>query len=98
MCGRFTLRTNASGIAKAFQVDGNVPDLSPRYNVAPTQDVAAVRMNAENDQRDLVMLHWGLIPSWVKDAKIGNRTINARAETVTEKPSFRSAFTKRRCL
>ncbi len=73
-------------------------DLPQRFNIAPTQDVAAVRHSNEADQRELVMLRWGLIPSWAKDTKIGNQTINARAETVAEKPSFRSAFTKRRCL
>jgi putative SOS response-associated peptidase YedK len=98
MCGRFTLRTNASEIADAFQVDGDVPDLMPRYNIAPTQEVVSVRRNAETDPRELVLLHWGLIPSWSKDAKIASNLINARAETVAEKPSFRSAFTKRRCL
>ena len=97
MCGRFTLRANASQIAKSFQVETGV-DLPPRYNIAPTQDVAAVRLSKDGDQRELAMLRWGLIPSWAKDAKIGSRMINARAETVAEKPSFRSAFKKRRCL
>ncbi len=100
MCGRYTLRTEPSQIAKLFDLDEDdeYPDLAPRYNIAPTQDVAAVRLNSEKDRRELVLLRWGLIPFWAKEAKIGNRMINARAETVAEKPSFRSAFAKRRCL
>jgi putative SOS response-associated peptidase YedK len=97
MCGRFTLRTDLRHLETTFDFDGG-PDHSPRFNIAPTQDVAAVRRNQEADQRELVFLHWGLIPSWADDPKIGNRMINARAETVAEKPAFRSAFTKRRCL
>ncbi len=97
MCGRFTLRSNPRQIASVFGLD-SVSDLSPRYNIAPTQDVAAVRLNQGSDRRELILLHWGLIPSWAKDAKFGNRTINARAETIAEKPAFRSAFAHRRCL
>ncbi len=69
-----------------------------RFNIAPTQDVAVVRKTADDPQRQLVMLHWGLIPSWAKEAKLGQRMINARGETVAEKPSFRAAFKRRRCL
>ncbi len=98
MCGRFTLRANSGQITKTFEVKAGTPELFPRYNVAPTQDVTAVRLSGETDQRELVLLRWGLIPSWAKDAKFGNRTINARAEGIAEKPAFRSAFTKRRCL
>jgi putative SOS response-associated peptidase YedK len=97
MCGRFTLRANLSQIRGAFHVDGG-SIFSPRCNIAPTQDVVAVRLNQETDQRELVLLQWGLIPSWANDPKIGNRMINARAETIAEKPSFRSAFKNRRCL
>jgi putative SOS response-associated peptidase YedK len=97
MCGRFTLRAELSQIRKTFDMKGG-SDLSTRFNIAPTQDVVAVRMVGENDHRELVLLHWGLIPSCADEPKIGNRMINARAETVAEKPSFRSAFTKRRCL
>lgn len=98
MCGRFTLRSNLTQIAKTFDVAVSGVDLPQRFNIAPTQDVAAVRLGGETDERELVMLHWGLIPAWAKDTKIGNQMINARAENVAEKPSFRSAFTKRRCL
>src|SRR5262245_21706371 len=73
-------------------------DLAERYNVAPTQIVPAVRADAEGKGRAFTMLRWGLIPSWAKDAAIANSLINARAETVASKPSFRSAFKKRRCL
>ncbi len=70
----------------------------PRYNIAPTQSVWAVRNSPADDQREAVQLHWGLIPPWAKEAAIGNRMINARAETVAEKPSFRSALKRQRCL
>jgi putative SOS response-associated peptidase YedK len=74
------------------------PTLFPRFNVAPTQDVPVVRLKPETNQRELVMLKWGLIPSWAKEAAIGNRMINARADTLTQKPAFQSAFRERRCL
>ncbi len=73
------------------------PELAPRYNISPTQNVAVVRL-ANSERRELAMLRWGLIPSWAKDVAMGARLINARAETVAEKPSFRSAFKRRRCL
>lgn len=97
MCGRFTLRTPAKDIAEVFHLL-DVPDLRPRYNIAPTQPVAAVRLNPKEGHRELVMLHWGLIPFWADDPKVGYSTINARAETVATKPTFRQAFAKRRCL
>ena len=73
-----------------------LPNLAPRYNIAPTQDVAVIR--SDGAARELKMLRWGLIPSWARDLDFGARTINARAETVAEKPSFRAAYKKRRCL
>jgi len=97
MCGRFTLRAPASTIAEEFQLL-DVQPLAPRFNVAPTQPVAAVRLVPESGQRQLVWLKWGLVPSWAKDPAIGNRLINARAESVAEKPAFRGAFRRRRCL
>lgn len=96
MCGRFTLRTPARDIARAFDLR-EVADLRPRYNIAPSQPIAAVRLNPARE-RELVLLRWGLIPSCADDPKIGYRTINARAETVASKPAFRRAFAKRRCL
>ncbi len=95
MCGRFTLRTSPQAVAKAFRLVG-VPDFSPRYNIAPTQQVLAIRL--QNEMRQASFLHWGLIPSWADDPAIGNRMINARADGVAVKPSFRSAFKKGRCL
>jgi putative SOS response-associated peptidase YedK len=101
MCGRFALITPGEEIAETFQL-AETPALAPRYNIAPTQPVAAVRIapHSPHDQqrRELALLHWGLIPTWAKDPSIGARLINARSETAAEKPSFRSAFKYRRCL
>lgn len=97
MCGRYSQRQPAEVIAKAFEVD-NVPALEPRYNVAPTQSVPTVLQPSVSKNRQFKMMHWGLIPKWAKDSKIGAKLINARAETVAEKPAFKSAFRKRRCL
>ena len=94
MCGRFTLRSNARDIARQFGV--SLDSLEPRYNIAPTQNVLVIRLQEE--KRQIAMRRWGLIPSWADDPKIGYRLINARSETVTDKPSFRSAFKKGRCL
>ncbi len=96
MCGRFSQSQPADAIARAFQVA--VPPLTPQYNIAPTQSVATVLQIPEQQDRQFKMLHWGLIPSWAKDPKMGAKLINARAETVAEKPAFRSAFRKRRCF
>ena len=97
MCGRFTLFEADKILSKEFGVSG-VPPLSPRYNIAPSQPIAAVRTPHTGGGRELALLRWGLIPSWSKDPAIGNRLINARAETVQEKPSFRNAFRRHRCL
>lgn len=96
MCGRFTLSQSAEAIASVFQLN-QVPTLEPRYNIAPTQPVATVLQTSAHE-RQFQLLRWGLIPAWAKDATMGSRLINARAETVAEKPSFRSAFRHRRCL
>ena len=95
MCGRFAFYSPAEATAALFGASGSV-DLQPRYNIAPTQMVAAVRGDA--NERELVALRWGLVPFWAKDPAIGNRMINARAETVAEKPAFRAAYRRRRCL
>jgi putative SOS response-associated peptidase YedK len=97
MCGRFTLRARPQAVAEAFELL-ELPDLSPRYNIAPTQLIASVRFDADRGSRVLVRQRWGLIPSWADDPSIGNRMINARAETVATKPAFRKAFAARRCL
>jgi putative SOS response-associated peptidase YedK len=97
MCGRFTLTADNETVAPQFELPlPKEMNLAPRYNIAPTQPVAAVRLN--RGERELTHFHWGLIPSWSKDAKVGSRMINARSETVTDKPSFRTAFKRRRCL
>jgi putative SOS response-associated peptidase YedK len=95
MCGRYTLTANTQKLAEAF--DGlEVPaELPARYNIAPSQAIAVV---ANNGEHKLEFFQWGLIPSWAKDPKIGNKMINARAETLGEKPSFRNAYKRRRCL
>ncbi len=94
MCGRFTLVSPYVVITERFHASAP-PDLQPRYNIAPGQDVLCVIRDGENR---LEPLRWGLIPYWAKDPAIGSRLINARAETLAEKPSFRYAFAKRRCL
>lgn len=96
MCGRFAFYSPSEAAAALFGVSGSVP-VEPRYNIAPTQYISAIR-NGEDNERELVMLRWGLVPSWAKDPSIGNRMINARAETVAEKPSFRAAYSRRRCI
>ena len=95
MCGRYTLSTPAGRLAEEFQLDSTT-EIVPSYNVAPTQQVAAV-LEDEGGRR-LEMFRWGLVPSWAEDPDIGARMINARSETAPEKPSFRSAFRRRRCL
>ena len=95
MCGRFAFYSPSEATAALFGASGSI-DLQPRYNIAPTQDIAAIREGESG--RELTTLRWGLVPFWAKDPSIGNRMINARAETVAEKPSFRAAFRRRRCL
>ncbi|MDD4787989.1 MAG: SOS response-associated peptidase [Pirellulales bacterium] len=99
MCGRFTLRTPIHLLADQFAAILEAA-LEPRFNIGPRQLVAAVRARPETAplQRHLAALRWGLVPSWAKDLSVGNRLINARAETVAEKPAFRAAFRLRRCL
>jgi len=95
MCGRFTLTVDPGQLQDTFpwlNVPGDIP---PRFNIAPSQPVAVV---ANDGQNHLDFFVWGLIPSWAKDPQIGNRLINARAETLAEKPAFRAAFRRRRCL
>ena len=96
MCGRFAFYSPAEAAVNLFGVTGAF-DADPRYNIAPTQFVVAVRNDADG-QREAASLKWGLIPFWAKDPSIGNRMINARAETVAEKPAYRNAFKHRRCV
>jgi putative SOS response-associated peptidase YedK len=97
MCGRFALIVSGEAVADQFQL-AETSLLAPRYNIAPTQPVAAIRHNPHSAQREMTHFRWGLIPSWAKDIKMSARMINARAETVADKPSFRAAFKRRRCL
>ena len=96
MCGRYTLTAPAQVLTEIFDLAETV-ELHPRYNIAPTQETAVVGLNHDG-KRSLGLMRWGLIPHWAKDPSIGNRLINARAETAAEKPAFRSSFSKRRCL
>ena len=97
MCGRFALITPGAILAEQFQL-AETPELTPRYNIAPTQPVVAVRLTPQSGARELTLFCWGLIHSWAKDKKMSGRMINARAETAAEKPAFRAAFKRRRCL
>lgn len=96
MCGRFTCAKEFRDIAIRFDLDHDIPLFRPRYNIAPGQQVAVI-FNRES-ARTLAMMQWGLVPSWAKDPAIGNRMINARAETLAEKPSFKRLIGKRRCV
>ena len=104
MCGRFTQRMSWRELHEMMDLVGTPLNLRPRYNAAPSQDVAVIRSgdpgsrSGASDGRTLAMLRWGLIPAWAKDPAIGHRLINARSETAAEKPSFRTAFRHRRCL
>ncbi len=95
MCGRFTITLDASTVQEELQLGEMPQGWIPRYNVAPTQPIPVVT-NAE--ERKVEWMYWGLVPSWAKDVSIGQKMINARSETLTEKPSFRNAFQRRRCL
>jgi putative SOS response-associated peptidase YedK len=97
VCGRYVVTTPGAVLAELFELDEK-PHLAPRYNVAPTQEVAIVRLRREGEGRELVQVQWGLVPFWAKERAIGNRLINARAESISQKPSFRDSFKKRRCL
>jgi putative SOS response-associated peptidase YedK len=95
MCGRFAFYSPHEAVTRLFGVAAAAA-FEPRYNIAPTQFVATVR--EAGGPREVAMLYWGLVPSWAKEKAIGARMINARAETLAEKPSFRSAYRRRRCL
>lgn len=95
MCGRYTLTADAESIQQAFHLDEVDGWGMPRFNIAPTQLVPVV---TDREPKRLSFMKWGLVPSWAKDPKIGSRMINARWETAAEKPSFRAAFKRRRCL
>src|SRR5579863_889704 len=96
MCGRFLL-AKPSQVPTLFQVSDG-PALVPRYNIAPTQPIATIRASGEKDERECVLLRWGLIPAWATGARAGQGLLNACAETAAVKRSFRAAFRQRRCL
>lgn len=98
MCGRYILETPFSELVRLYRLtmDGSRPNIAPRYNVAPTQSMPVIR--SADSGRELVSMRWGLVPSWAKEIKLGYKMINARAETVASRPSFRDAFRRRRCL
>ncbi|WP_193371146.1 SOS response-associated peptidase [Pelagibius marinus] len=105
MCGRFTNQITWRELVELYEIhDQPALNLRPRYNVAPSQDIPIVRpvpVEDEEDEdapREVVMARWGLVPFWAKDLKVGYKMINAKAETVDEKPAFRNAFKRRRCL
>jgi putative SOS response-associated peptidase YedK len=98
MCGRYRLTAKERYIAEHFGVDEEEVHWTPRYNVAPTQEVAVIRQDSKEPKRHFSLMRWGLIPYWSKDASMAARTINAMAETVAEKPTFRDAVRKHRCL
>ncbi len=95
MCGRYSLTSPVESVVQLFALDAP-PNLPPRYNIAPTQEVAVLL--TEGGARSLRLMRWGLVPAWAKNVSFGAKMINARAETVAERPSFRSAFKRRRCL
>ena len=97
MCGRFRLGKGREALKEYFGAEGEV-EWSPRYNIAPTDQIPTVRQNRSQPVRELSLMRWGLIPYWAKDASIGARTINARSETAATTPAFRDALKLRRCL
>ena len=97
MCGRYLLTTPVDALSQLFRFMER-PNLGPRYNIAPTQDVPIVRLTRDGERRELILVRWGLVPYWADDPKIGNRLINARAETIERAPAFREAYRRRRCL
>ena len=98
MCGRFVLHHEIEPLFEALSIEQTRIEIGPRYNIAPTQLVAVVLDGKQEKGRTLDALKWGLVPFWAKDQKMGSRMINARAETVADKPAFRAALRYRRCL
>lgn len=98
MCGRFTMHHSAGEVTTRFEVQGSLFEVVPRYNIAPTQAIAAVTCLGAPAERWLEPLQWGLVPFWAKDLSMGSKLINARSETAHEKPSFKHALARRRCL
>jgi putative SOS response-associated peptidase YedK len=97
MCGRYTLSTPTELLSDLYKLESAIA-VSPRFNIAPTQEAPVMRMDSTDQARKLDLLKWGLVPFWAKEPSIGNRMINARAETVAEKPAYRVSFRRKRCL
>ena len=95
MCGRFDCHSDISVILKVFKIDHIAIEYKPHYNIAPSQNIIVIK---DTGQRELIQCRWGFIPSWAKDPEMGFKMINARAETVADKPAFQDAFRHRRCL
>jgi putative SOS response-associated peptidase YedK len=99
MCGRYVRRYDKQRIAEHFQVHGlSLPDFGRSWNVAPQTFQPVIRLNRDTGEREIVLMRWGLVPFWARDAKVGYSTINAQAETITISPTYREAFKHRRCL
>lgn len=98
MCGRFVQRVPPEVIVEVLGTANALPNFPARFNAAPTDDIAVVRFDQRGGQRSLDLLRWGLVPRWAKDLSIGSKMINARADTLAEKPAFRDAFRRRRCI
>jgi putative SOS response-associated peptidase YedK len=98
MCGRYILQRDPGGLGRHFRTTAPTPNFAPSWNLAPTQDGLVVRRHPQTGARHLDILRWGLVPHWARDATGAARLINARSETLLEKPSFREAFARRRCL
>ncbi|MCK8783187.1 SOS response-associated peptidase [Roseomonas sp. NAR14] len=98
MCGRYFQQRAASAVAQYYETVNPLPNFAPSWNRAPTQDAPVVRRHPDTGARHLDLLRWGLVPRWAEDPKVGARMINARSESVAEKPAFRDAFRRRRCL
>jgi putative SOS response-associated peptidase YedK len=97
MCGRYELHSNPSAIALAFGL-AHPPDVQARYNIAPMTDVPIVRVSTDGEHREVVRMRWGMVPRWAKDPSVGARMINARGETLADRPSFQMPYRRHRCL
>lgn len=99
MCGRFALYAPVQDLVARFAIDEvTVDEVRPRWNIAPSQQILAIAMATDGETRRLGTMRWGLVPSWAKDPSVGNRMINARAETLATRPSYRAAYARRRCV
>jgi putative SOS response-associated peptidase YedK len=98
MCGRFTLRASPHLVEESIGLFAGLDDFKPRFNIAPTQSILVLHQREGAEKPTYARMRWGLVPSWAEDVSIGNKLLNARSDGVATKPSFRSAFKRRRCL